>query len=83
MAANQFACDVLGYTREELLRLTVNDVAKNGERDYQDMVKRSRWEGPSTLTRKDGSTVEMRFTARETRVAGMAVYVSVGWPATE
>jgi PAS domain S-box-containing protein len=83
VAVNQFACDLLGYTREELLRLEVTDVARNGERDYQDMVKRSRWEGVSSVTRKNGSTVEIRFSARETRVAGMTLYVSVGWPATE
>jgi PAS domain S-box-containing protein len=83
VAANQFACDLLGYPREELLRLKVADVARNGTRDYADMLKHSRWEGLSTVTRKDGTTVEMRFFARETRVAGMAVYVSVGWPATE
>jgi PAS domain S-box-containing protein len=83
VAANQFACDLLGYTREELLRLNVEDVARNGKRDYREMLERSRWQGIATVTRKDGTAVEMRFSARETRVAGMPVYVSVGWPATE
>jgi PAS domain S-box-containing protein len=82
VAANQFVCDLLGYSREELLRLTVTDVARNGAADYADMLKASHWEGVSAVSRKDGSTVDVRWAARETRVAGMAVYVSVGWPET-
>lgn len=82
VAANQFACDLLGYSREELLRLNVTDIARDGAADYAEMLKTSRWDGISTVSRKDGSTVDVRFAARETRVAGMAVYVSVGWPAT-
>ena len=83
VAVNQYACDILGYPRDELLRLRVTDVAPNGTRDYESMLKQSHWEGVATVTRKDGTALKMRFVARETRVAGMAVYVSVGWPATE
>ena len=82
VAANQFACELLGYSREELLRLNVSDVAPDGAADYAEMMKTSRWDGVSTVSRKDGSTVDLRFAARETRVAGMAVYVSVAWPET-
>jgi len=83
VAVNQLACDVLGYGRDELLRLNVADVVPNGMSDYREMIKAARWDGVATVTRKDGTTLAMRFSARETRVAGMAVYISVGWPATE
>jgi PAS domain S-box-containing protein len=82
IAANQFACDLLGYSREELLGMQVTDIAPDGAEDYADMLRTSSWNGVSTVSRKDGSTLEVRWAARETRVAGMAVYVSVGWPET-
>jgi hypothetical protein len=34
--------------------------------------------GTSSLTRKDGTTVEFSYVAGETLVAGMPVFVSVG-----
>lgn len=79
LAVNQFAADMLGYTREELLKLVVTDVARAPEasREYADMMRRGR-EGVAELTRKDGTTLTFRYRARETRVARMTLYVSVG-----
>jgi len=81
VAVNQFAADVLGYTRSELLALRVSDVAAYADAsdEYGEVVLHGARRGKSTLTRKDGTTVTFRYVATETRVAGMPLYVSVGF----
>ena len=74
VAANQQACDELGYERDELVTLTIDDVAESPE---QASV------GRMELTRKDGSTFVFEYRSQEALVAGLTVYVAVGWPAAE
>jgi PAS domain S-box-containing protein len=80
VAVNQSACLMLGYTRDELLRLRVADVARYTEADDEwiEMRQAGTRIGTSTLTRKDGTTVEFSYAAGITRVAGMPLFVSVG-----
>jgi PAS domain S-box-containing protein len=80
VAVNQHACDVLGYTRPELLSLRVTDLAPypgTPER-FENLLADQAIEGESTLRRKDGTDVEARFAARQTTVAGLTLYVWVG-----
>lgn len=77
VAVNRTACELLGYTREELLALGVDDVAE-GAPGWQEMVEGGATLGTAHLRRKDGSTVTFRYLAGATVVAGMPVYVSVG-----
>src|SRR5690348_9105016 len=65
IAVNQTACDALGYSREELLALTVPEVARDREAptQYDEMLVRGARAGTATLTRKDGSTVEFLYRA--------------------
>ena len=83
IAVNRRACDVLGYTREELLALTVDRVAqaRDAPAEYDEMLVRGFRAGTATLTRKDGSTVEFSYTAGKTTAAGLALYVSIGFVA--
>jgi PAS domain S-box-containing protein len=83
IAVNQGACSLLGYTRAELLRLGVADVAKYDDAavEYTEMREQGSRVGTSTLTRKDGKKVQFTYVAGATVVAGMPVYVSVGAPA--
>lgn len=74
IAVNQYACDTLGYTREELLALEVTDVAKRSETPARGIRS-----GETTLTRKDGSTVGFSYQATRTTVAGLAFFVSIGF----
>jgi PAS domain-containing protein len=74
VAANQQACDELGYERDELVTLTIDDVADSPER--ADV-------GRMELTRKDGSRFVFEYRSQEALVAGLTVYVAVGWPADE
>lgn len=80
VAVNQAACKLVGYSREELLRLRVVDIVRPEEAagPWEEMVTDGAQRGSVTLQCKDGSTVEFRYVAGETRVAGMPVYVSVG-----
>ncbi|NUR77605.1 MAG: PAS domain S-box protein [Thermoleophilia bacterium] len=79
VAVNRAACVLLGYARDELLRLQVAEVARYEEAagDWTEMLKTGTRVGISTLTRKNGSTLEISYVAGATTVAGMPVYVSV------
>ncbi len=85
VAVNDFACHLLGYSREDLLALRVTDVAREEgvTDDYAAMVGGRPWNGTARVTRKDGSELTLRFRTRETTVARMTVWVAVGWPDEE
>ena len=80
IAVNRYAAEVLGYTREELLSLKVTDIAPGPEtcRIFADFVAHRQQDGVVELVRKDGTRVRVGYSARETTVAGMTLYVSVG-----
>ena len=84
VAVNLAACHLLGYTREELLTKRATDVARYEEAPaaWAEMELQGSQTGVSTVTRKDGSTVEFAYVAGATVVAGMPVFVSVGTTAT-
>jgi PAS domain S-box-containing protein len=81
IAVNLFACDALGYTREELLALEVRQVARDATApaEYDEMLARGLRHGTAMLTRKDGTTVEFFYRAAKTTVAGLTFFVSVGF----
>jgi PAS domain S-box-containing protein len=81
IAVNQYACDALGYSRDELLGLQVTDVAQGADAptEYDEMLVRGIRHGTALLTRKDGTTVELLYRAASTTVAGLAFFVSIGF----
>jgi PAS domain S-box-containing protein len=83
IAVNEFACQTLGYTRDELLELRVSDVAREAgaSLQYDELRLEGFRHGTSILTRKDGSAVEFGYRATRTRVAGLHLFVSVGFVA--
>jgi PAS domain S-box-containing protein len=81
LAVSRSACEELGYTREELLNLRVTEVAREPESpsQYDEMLARGARAGIATLTRKDGSTFTFRYRAMKTTVAGLDLFVSIGF----
>jgi PAS domain S-box-containing protein len=83
VAVNECACRTLGYTRDELLALRVDEVAREPEAptQYDEMLVRGFRHGTAVLTRKDGTTVDFLYRASKTQLAGMNFFVSVGFVA--
>jgi hypothetical protein len=72
---------VLGYTREELLGLRVTDVARetSSRTEYDEMLARGSRAGVSILTTKDGRELTFEYRATQTKVAGLELFVAVGF----
>jgi PAS domain S-box-containing protein len=85
IAVNQYACTLLGYTREELLALSARELAPELDLDEQlvSALSSRRLGGRTVLRRKDGSPVEIEFRSDEAQVAGMPFFVTVGWPVAD
>lgn len=84
VAANSTACELLGYTREELLRLRVPDVAgyPEAEGEFEAMIASGQLAGRTVVTLKDGSRRSLCHRSSEIRIAGLEYYVAVLWPET-
>jgi PAS domain S-box-containing protein len=81
IAVNVYACELLGYTRDELLQLRVTDVSGSGaEQEFATFLTEGHRTGTIELRRKDGSTFDFKYVASETTIAGMSLFVSVGCP---
>ena len=83
LAVNAYACDLLGYTRDELLDLRVSDVAVDSDAaaDYGEMKRKGSHNGLTVLRHKDGTDLQVHFRASSTTVGGMPLYVGSCWPA--
>jgi PAS domain S-box-containing protein len=79
LAASDAACELLGYSREELLGLTVPDlvVETNAAELYDEFIRDDRQRGKITLRCKDGRSLDAHYDARQTKVGGLPYYVSV------
>jgi PAS domain S-box-containing protein len=81
LAVNNTACEVLGYSREELLSLRVTDVAVSDEAEslYQEMLSVRAQQGDVQLRTKHGELLPFVYEASEAKVAGVSHWVSVGF----
>jgi PAS domain S-box-containing protein len=81
VAVNATACELLGYTRRELLGLTVPDVAREPEapEQYDEMLTAGGRDGVAILTRKDGSEFPFRYRATRTTIGRMELWISIGF----
>lgn len=79
LAASDAACELLGYSREELLALTIPDlvVETNASELYDEFIRDHGQRGKITLRCKDGRFLEAHYDARQTEVAGLPYFVSV------
>jgi PAS domain S-box-containing protein len=79
LAASDAACELLGYSREELLGLTIPDlvVETNASELYDEFIRDHGQRGKITLRCKDGRSLDAHYDARQTEVGGLPYYVSV------
>jgi PAS domain S-box-containing protein len=81
VAANRYACSMLGYSRGELLELSVDDVALS--RDLAELLRgagESPQVGIAPLRRRDGDAVLVRYQARAASAANVDLVVCVAHP---
>jgi PAS domain S-box-containing protein len=80
VAANRYACELFGYTREELLRLRITDLVSEPdvEAHYARFVATGYEERTVTARRKDGTEFRFGYRAGRTTVAGLPYFVSIG-----
>src|SRR3990170_1376063 len=85
LTVNRFACEMLGYERDELLRRCVGELSALPQdvaiESYLRAVKTGE-ESVTAVRHADGSILHLRFRASRARVAGMPVFVGVAWLAT-
>ena len=83
VAVNSAACDLLGYSRSELLNLTAHELAPDeavADR-FAEIAQDRQLSGTTVLRHKNGSEVPIEWRAARTKVAGMEFFVSFAIPA--
>ena len=82
VAVNAYACELLGYTEEELLGMHVSDIATYDEApaEYETMKASAYLRGTSRIRAKDGEELALRYVAGEVGAGDRSLYVSVGEP---
>jgi len=80
-AVNAYACELLGYTEEELLALRVSDIAAYDEapQEYSTLIESAYLRGVSRLRAKDGEELLLSYVAGELDLDGEPLYISVGY----
>ena len=84
VAANDAACELLGYSRLELLALDVADVVL-AERDWirhasRAVIDGATHHGTSRVRCKDGSEIEVAYVSFRGSISALEQVVTVTWP---
>jgi PAS domain S-box-containing protein len=78
---SDYACQLLRYDREELLRFKPGQLTERSEAEFAAGVARFRREGKATgrapVRRKDGTVIELEYRAFRTSVGGEDGFVSL------
>jgi PAS domain S-box-containing protein len=82
LAANRLACELSGYSREELLNGGAAALAFEPERVHDTMAHMASGDlqgGVAQMKRKDGSGITCEYRVGATRSGGLPFYVVVFW----
>jgi PAS domain S-box-containing protein len=84
VAANDAACDLLGYSRTELLDLEVSDVVLGG-REWIQQASRAVMDGAThhgtaRIRCKDGSEIDVAYVSFRGSISALEQVVTVTWP---
>jgi PAS domain S-box-containing protein len=79
--ANPAACELFGYSREQLVQLTIWDLTpeetrERGRRAWREFLATGRWSGEYTVQRQDGTHFEVEFRAVANFVPGLHLSVN-------
>jgi PAS domain S-box-containing protein len=82
VAANEYACKLLGYTRSELVGLRATDLASHEDaaREFAYVQAHGETSGTLRVLRKDGADLTLHHRSAEITLAGLVYYVAVLWP---
>ena len=78
VAANRRAADLLGYSREDLLRFDVGAFTQGGF-DRNRLTSMDMREGVRLVRRKDGSQLPVAFVVAPAKLSGLPYFVAVWW----
>jgi PAS domain S-box-containing protein len=80
LAVNRHACETLGYTRRDLLGMTVPEVAVAPEAPelFASMLERGNLEGTTPIRCSDGRILTLHYWAKGVKIGGLDFWVSVG-----
>jgi PAS domain S-box-containing protein len=80
VAVNRHACETLGYSRRDLLGLTVTEVAVASEAPklYAAMLQEGKLEGTTPIRCSDGRLFTLHFWAKAVKVGGIDYWISIG-----
>ena len=78
VAINAHACEMLGYTRDELLTLDVADFTEGGI-DRAVLKSPERREGARLVRRKDGHFLAVGFVVSPTKIANIGFNLALFW----
>lgn len=82
LAANRLACELSGYSREELLELGAPALTFDPENLQSVLVRMARGDltgGIARMRRKDGGELVCEYRVGETRSGGLPFHVLVFW----
>jgi PAS domain S-box-containing protein len=81
VAANAYACEVLGYARLELIGTRVGELHPESDlpRQFAEIQHGHRTGGELTITRKDGEELHVHYRAVPTKLAGMNILLGLFW----
>jgi PAS domain-containing protein len=68
IAANEYACELIGYDRAELIGRPV------------DKLCQQRGSGVTSLGRKDGEAIQVSYQVVDAKLAGIPVKLGLFWP---
>lgn len=82
LAVNRYACELVGYARDELLGRRVGELNPGTElpAHLEQVLAGERNEGELVVRRKDGGDLCLHYRAAKTKLARMPFTVAFFWP---
>ncbi len=82
VAANEYACELLGYERLDLIGTRVGELHPLSELpgQFEEIERGLREGGELTITRKDGAEIKIGYRTTRTTLAGFELILALFWP---